>query len=686
MRMMLVMRPVWWLRLVEALTIAAALAMLGAPGAAADVFQSTGTEQTYVVPPGITAVHVVAVGGAGGHAAGTHPAGGHGVAVTADVRVSVGTTLFVEVGGNGRSCLPAGIFNGGGCGDGAGGGASDIRTVSCGSPCVTTGSASLAARLVVAGGGGGGSGSAGGDGGLLGAGALNGGSDSGLEGTGAGLEFGGGGGMGGCPGTGGAEGQGGNGSGGGGGGGLFGGGGGASSGAGGCAGGVGGGGGGGTSSIASTAFNASSQLDMTGIPEITITTPVPADGTPAIVGNSALATVGQALTGSHGNWANTPISGFADQWLRCNAIGANCAAITGATSLTYPLTAADVGSTIRLQEAATNVYGVSSPSVSTQSGVVGAPPSASSPPSISGVGQQGRVLSESHATWAGNPTSFTFQWLRCSIGGAKCVPVPGATGQTYLLAASDVGTAIEVQETASNAYGTGVAASSAPTNPIQLPATHTASIEGPAATQVGVRTRFQASVVDSAGSPNSFRWIVDGRVAGSEPVLNFTFTRRGRHTILVQVGDTAGNKLSAALSTTATLRRLMIDTTWHATSFNQFTTFTSLIAHAVPTGTHIEVACHGGGCPFAHHTLTATARTCSKTSKKRCRPTNLRDRDVVLTSLVKHARLRLDATLTVTFTLRFYIGQVHAFTIRPGGPISRTTCLIPGATRPGRGC
>jgi hypothetical protein len=296
------------------------------------------------------------------------------------------------------------------------------------------------------------------------------------------------------------------------------------------------------------------------------------------------------------------------------------------------------------------------------------------------------VLSESHATWTGNPISFTFQWLRCSLGGAHCVPIPGANGQAYALAAADVGTAIEVQETASNAYGTGVAASSAPTNPIQPPATHTASIEGPTSAHVGVQTRYQASVVDSDGSPNSYRWIVDGRTAGSKTVLNFTFTRSGRHTILVQVRDTAGNRMSASLSTTATLRRLNIDTSWHATTPNQSTIFTSLIAHAVPTGTHINVTCHGGGCPFADHRLTATARTCSKTNKKRCRPSNRGQRDVDLTSLVKHAHLSLNATLTVTFTRQFYIGQAHVFTIGSNGPISRTKCLAPGATRPARGC
>ena len=53
------------------------------------------------------------------------------------------------------------------------------------------------------------------------------------------------------------------------------------------------------------------------------------------------------------------------------AAGANnCSAITGATSQTYTLTAADVGHTIRVQETASNAGGSSSPATSSQVGPV----------------------------------------------------------------------------------------------------------------------------------------------------------------------------------------------------------------------------------------------------------------------------------------------------------------------------
>lgn len=686
-------RAMRWQIGATAAATAAAVLVFGAAGAAADVFQSTGGEQSFTVPAGVTAIHVVAVGGTGGHVTRNHVVlapGGRGAVVTADVPVSAGTTLFVEVGQNGgvTQCDVTGkigAFNGGGCGFQSGGGGSDIRTIACGAVCDTSNTASLASRLLVAGGGGGGSATSGGDAGLLGQNASDGGFDSTLEGKGGQTTRGGFGAAGACPSNNGTLGQGGNGPGGGGGGGLFGGGGGASSGGGGCAGVAAAGGGGGSSFVASNALNATSALDDTAVPQITITTPVPTGGTPSIVGQLATPAVGQKLTGSHGNWTNAP-SSFADQWLRCDSTGANCAQITGATGPTYTPTADDLGSTIRLQETATNLYGVSSPSRSAQTGVVGAPPSATAPPSISGTNQESKVLSESHATWTNSPTSIAVQWLRCGVGGAGCTAIPGATGQTYTLTAADVGAAIEVREVAANAYGTGAPVSSAPTNPVSPPPTHSVTIVGPSLAKVGVAAGFRLSVVDSDGTPNSFRWIVDGHAAGSKSTLNFVFTKAGPHTVLVQVGDAAGNRMSATLIVTATLRRLTVGVEWTANFSTQSTTFSSLVAHNVPIGTHMEITCTGGGCPFAHHRLTVAAPKCGKHSRKNCRPAQQMIRNKDLTFLVGHAHLKIGAKLVFKLTLGFFVGEIRTLTIGRHGPVPSTSCLAPGATRPGRGC
>jgi hypothetical protein len=125
-------------------------------------FSSTGSEQTFAVPTGVSSVSAAAVGGRGATGAGTDPgssggAGGFGAQVTGDLAVTGGETLYVEVAGNGAG--QTGGFNGGAgsgaaaCIGGGGGGASDIRTSSS-----SAGGSSGSRLLVAAGGGGGGGG------------------------------------------------------------------------------------------------------------------------------------------------------------------------------------------------------------------------------------------------------------------------------------------------------------------------------------------------------------------------------------------------------------------------------------------------------------------------------------------------------------------------------------------------
>jgi hypothetical protein len=96
------------------------------------------------------------------------------------------------------------------------------------------------------------------------------------------------------------------------------------------------------------------------------------EGSPASVSAptiSGSAEEGQKLTLSHGSWTNTP-SSYSDQWALCDASGSGCSSIAGATGTTYTLTATAVGSTLRVQEIATNATGASSPAVSTQTATV----------------------------------------------------------------------------------------------------------------------------------------------------------------------------------------------------------------------------------------------------------------------------------------------------------------------------
>ena len=91
-------------------------------------------------------------------------------------------------------------------------------------------------------------------------------------------------------------------------------------------------------------------------------------GSPASVSRPTIAGApeqGQTLTETAGTWSGGPTS-LAEQWERCSSSGGGCSAIAGATGPSYTLTSADVGSTIRVQETASNASG-------------GGPPAASAP-------------------------------------------------------------------------------------------------------------------------------------------------------------------------------------------------------------------------------------------------------------------------------------------------------------------
>lgn len=65
---------------------------------------------------------------------------------------------------------------------------------------------------------------------------------------------------------------------------------------------------------------------------------------------------GQTLTASPGTW-NVDDAALTYQWQHCDAAGANCTDVAGATQPTYAVTAADVGFTIRVNVTATNHFG-----------------------------------------------------------------------------------------------------------------------------------------------------------------------------------------------------------------------------------------------------------------------------------------------------------------------------------------
>ncbi|HVD26339.1 MAG TPA: hypothetical protein VNB86_10130 [Gaiellaceae bacterium] len=90
---------------------------------------------------------------------------------------------------------------------------------------------------------------------------------------------------------------------------------------------------------------------------------------PAVVGTTQ---DGALLAAKDGEWSGTNPMTFTYQWRRCDANGANCANIAGATGKIYRASTADVAHTLRVTVSAKNETGTASES-SPASGVVDRP-------------------------------------------------------------------------------------------------------------------------------------------------------------------------------------------------------------------------------------------------------------------------------------------------------------------------
>ena len=174
---------------------------------------------------------------------------------------------------------------------------------------------------------------------------------------------------------------------------------------------------------------------------------------------SGTARVGETLTAQNGTWSNSPTA-FQYQWQRCNASGAACANIAGATAKTHLLTTTDAGRTMRVRVTGINAEGaVNARSAATDVVAPSAAPRNTARPTITGELTAGEELTAEEGSWTNSPTSYAYQWQRCDIDAIACGPISGATGKTYGVRNADVGFRLRVEVTAKNANGSGSALS-----------------------------------------------------------------------------------------------------------------------------------------------------------------------------------------------------------------------------------
>ena len=164
-------------------------------------------------------------------------------------------------------------------------------------------------------------------------------------------------------------------------------------------------------------------------PVLAATTP------PAVTGTLK---VGQQLTGTTGVWTGTAPIAYAFQWYRCDAAGAHCSSVHGATKPTYRVARADAGKTLGLAVTATDAT-AKTPAYASLVGPVAASAATLASTAQPKVAIQGQTLTADAGAWTATPASTTYQWERCNANGRICAVIPAATSASYTSTSADSG-------------------------------------------------------------------------------------------------------------------------------------------------------------------------------------------------------------------------------------------------------
>jgi hypothetical protein len=238
---------------------------------------------------------------------------------------------------------------------------------------------------------------------------------------------------------------------------------------------------------------------------------------------------GRTLSASRGRWSGSDPISYEFRWVRCGAgggrpDGSDCGLIIGATSASYRIVSADVGSRLRVRVTAKNADGSQTVASNPTALVVG-PPVNTSIPLVTGSALVGGVVTLQPGTWTGRqPISFSYAWLRCNNAGGECVAIAGATGRSYRLTSADVGHKVRANVTARNAIGSVTVISSE---------SGVASVPLPAG---AVRLPSGAVSIPATSVPGDHRLVVSQVGFSPNPVTS----RRRVLTVRVRVTDTRG--------------------------------------------------------------------------------------------------------------------------------------------------
>jgi len=276
---------------------------------------------------------------------------------------------------------------------------------------------------------------------------------------------------------------------------------------------------------------------------------------------SGTAKVDELLTATVPAW--TPVvDSTTYQWKR------NGVAISGATSLTYRLAPADLGSLVTFSATGTKAGFVNAASTSAATAPVVAAVFGTQPvPTITGIVSVGETLTARAGTWLPTPDGLTYQWRRESTA------ITGATSATYVLQPADAGKAISVVVTAARTAYTSASRTSAATDPVEALVFEDAVKPTLDGTEV-VGNTLRVSPGDWTPTPTSFtyQWLRDG-----DPITGAT---SATYTLM-------GEDAESAISAEVTGIKLGYESTTMTTDETGTIDFGTLTATPTPTITGV---------------------------------------------------------------------------------------------------
>ncbi len=132
---------------------------------------------------------------------------------------------------------------------------------------------------------------------------------------------------------------------------------------------------------------------------------------------SGTAVDGSRLTVDAGTWGGSEPIEVAVRWQTCDAVGAGCADIDGATASTFDLTGDDIGHQLLALVTASGPGGTTTVELPTDE-VAAAPPVNVRAPTIGGIAQPDGQLVAHPGRWTGtNPITYAYAWSSCDEHG-----------------------------------------------------------------------------------------------------------------------------------------------------------------------------------------------------------------------------------------------------------------------------